>query len=245
MSRDPALPRITMRFEDLDALERELECNLGAGRAFVSGPAEVSERQRCELVLIHPDSQESLDLVAEAVYVKAEEPGAGVGLELADFGEETVARLRSFAHTEKAMSEKAKSENKPGELYSRVRHFTAVEQLRSAREGEYPERVALERIYGKAVWEVLLHNPRITAPEVIRISRTPKLPKHLVETITGNAAWLAVSTLRRSLLMNPQVTGASLDKVLRATPRAELTLIAKQASYPMAVRQAIKKLQGR
>ena len=240
MISDPALPRITMRFDDLDALEREVEGDLGSGRAFVSGPAEVSERQRCELVLIHPDSAESLELVAEAVYVKAEEPGAGVGLELADFDDETLERLRSFAQ-----AENAKSEDKPGDLYSRVRHFAAAEQLRSAREGDYPERVALECIYGKAVWEVLLHNPRITAPEVTRISRTPKLPKHLVETITGNAAWLAVSALRRSLLMNPQVTGPSLDKVLRATPRAELTLIAKQASYPMAVRQAIKKLQRR
>jgi hypothetical protein len=66
-----------------------------------------------------------------------------------------------------------------------------------------------------------------------------------VETITGNAAWLAVSALRRALLMNPQVTGAALDKVLRATPRAELTVISKQSVYPMTVRQAIKKLQGR
>ena len=240
MSSDPALPRIVMRFEDQDALERELESDLGSGRAFVTGLSTVSERQRCELVLIHPAGGESLELVAEAVYVKAEEPGAGVGLELVDFDQETALRLRRFAQ-----GEKAESKDKSGDLYSRVRLFSAAEQLRSAREGDFPERVALERIYGKAVWEVLLRNPRITAPEVIRIARTPKLPKQLIETIVGNAAWLAVSTLRRSLLMNPQVSGASLDKVLRATPRAELTLIAKQASYPMPVRQAIKKLQGR
>ncbi len=240
MSSDRLLPQIVMRFQDLDALEREIETNLGSGRAFVSGAAEVSEREPCELVLVHPASEESLELAAWAVYVKAEEPGAGVGLELAQFDEETVERLHSFAR-----AEKPRSEDKPGDLYNRVRRFTTAEQLRSAREGDYAERVALERIYGKAVWEVLLHNPRVTAPEILRIARSPKLPKHLVKTITGNPTWLAVSTLRRSLLMNGQVTGACLDRVLRATPRAELTLIAKQSSYPIAVRQAIKKLQGR
>ena len=221
-------------------MEQEIESNLAAGRAFVSGRPEVSEHQTCELVLIHPDSGESLKLAAEAVYVKAEEPGVGVGLALTDFGEETVERLRGFAQ-----AKKSKGQETPGDLYSRVRHYTTAEQLRVAREGDYRERVALESVYGRVVWDVLLHNPRITAPEVVRISRSPKLPKHLVETITANASWLAVSSLRRSLLMNTRVTGAALDKVLRATPRAELTLIAKQASYPVAVRQAIKKLQGR
>lgn len=244
MNSGSALPQIIMRFEDQDALERDLETDLGAGRAFVAGPSAVSERQRCALVLIHPASGESLELEAEAVYVKADGPGAGVGLELVDFDQDTALHLGRFAQAEKAAPEPA-PEDKRADLYRRVRLFSAAEQLRSAREGDLPERVALEQIYGKAVWEVLLRNPRVTAPEVIRIARTPKLPRKLIETIVGNAAWMAVSTLRRSLLMNPQVTGASLDKVLRATPRAELTLIAKQASYPMSVRQAIKKMQVR
>ncbi len=237
MNSGSAPPQVVMRFDDQDALERELESDLGAGRAFVAGPSAVSERQRCVLVLVHPASGESLELDAEAVYVKADGPGAGVGLELVAFDQETISSLGQFAQ-----AEKAETGDKRADLYRRVRLFSAAEQLRSAREGDLPERVALEQIYGKAVWEVLLRNPRVTAPEVIRIARTPKLPRKLIEAIVGNAGWLAVSTLRRSLLMNPQVTGASLDKVLRATPRAELTLIVKQASYPMSVRQTIKKM---
>lgn len=245
MTTEAVPARISLRFEGVEALEREIEANLGSGRAFVCDPVEVVERQRCLLVLIHPDTEAGLELEAEVVYVKADEPGAGVGLELVAFDEASLARLREFAESQQPKSGKPEAQSKTADLYDRVRHFTTADQLRSAREGDFAERVALERIYGKAVWEVLLHNPRITAPEVIRIARSPKLPKQLIETITGNASWLAVSSLRRSLLMNPQLSGASLDKVLRASPKAELTLISRQSSYPMAVRQAVKKLQGR
>ena len=154
MSKSRPLPQLIMRFPDLEALQQEIEGNLSSGRAFVSGPAEVSEREACALVLIHPDSEASLELAAQAVYVNPDEPGAGVGLELARFDDETLERLEDFAR-----AEKPKSEDKPGDLYSRVRHFTAPEQLRSAREGDYAERVALERVYGKSVWEVLVRPP--------------------------------------------------------------------------------------
>ncbi len=244
MNSDPAVPRIIMRFDDLEGLEREIESDLESGRAFVSGSFDVQQRQRCVLVLIHPEGEAALEFAAEAVYVKVEEPGAGVGLALVPFDEAMAERLRGFAAAAKEEAKKTSGDG-PGDLFKRVRLFTVAEQMRSAREGEFQERVALESVYGKAVWELLLRNRRITAPEILRIARTPRLPRHLVETITGNAAWLAVSALRRALLMNPQVTGASLDKVLRATPRAELTVISKQSVYPMAVRQAIKKLQGR
>ena len=77
------------------------------------------------------------------------------------------------------------------------------------------------------------------------MARNPKLPKQLIDTIAGNARWLASADLRNALLRNPQLAGAALDKALRASPRLELTRIARQAAYPMKVRQAAKKLQGR
>jgi len=241
MSSEQSLPRITMRFEGVDALESEIEGNLGFGRAFVLGAVEVCKRQRCELVRVHPSTDASLRFEAEVVWVKQEEPGAGVGLELTSFDDEASRRLRAFAEEEKPEKEAKPSDN----IHTRVRSYSIAEQLRAAREGDYSERAALERVYGKAVWDVLLHNPRITAPEITRMARNPKLPKHLVDTITANAGWLSSSELRRSLLMNPQVTGASMEKVLRAMPKLELTRVASMPSYPMAVRQAAKRMQGR
>lgn len=241
MSAEQSLPRIAASFEDLEALEKEFEANLSCGRAFVLGAASVSERQACELVLVHPCSGDSLGFEAEVVWVKREEPGAGVGLELSGFDAAASERLRAFVAGQKAEPEPREPDN----VYARVRGYSTSEQLRAAREGDYSERVALERVYGKAVWEVLLHNPRITAPEVTRMARNRKLPKHLIETISSNAGWLGSSELRRSLLINPQVAGVSLERVLRAMPKLELTRISNQPSYPPAVRQAAKKLQGR
>jgi len=237
VSAEPSLPRLEVRFEDFEALQAEVRANLGQGRMFVAGPTQIVERQRCELVLHHPETGDTLVLEAEAVYVKAEEPGAGVGLELAEFDSRTTRRLDEFLE--------AKQDSKPADLYARVRHFTAPEQLRSAREGDFSERTVLEQIYGKAVWELLLRNPRVTLPEITRIARNPKVPKPLVELICGNAGWLSNGTLRRSLLKNPQLGGAPLDKVLRAMPKGELAALIRQPSYPLPVRQAIKKLLGR
>lgn len=243
MTVEPLLPRIAVQFEDREALEEEFEHNLKSGRAFVRGASGVAARERCELALVHPSSGSALCFQAEVVWVKAEESGAGVGLQLENFDAAALQRLEAFVAEEKcqASSGARESEN----LYTRVRLYSGAEQLRAARQGDYSERVALERVYGKAVWDVLLHNPRITAPEVTRIARNRKLPKHLVETITSNPGWLASAELRRSLLMNPQVTGTALERVLRAMPKLELTRIAGQPSYPLAVRTAAKKLQGR
>lgn len=236
MSSDPTEPQLTLRFEDVEALRAELERNLGEGRAFVPGATGVAERQRCALVLLHPEDGNSLTLEAEAVWVKAEEPGAGVGLALIGFDDETARRVARFALGEKRQNAP------PGELHARVRLYNAAERIRAAREADYAERLALEQIYGKAVWEILLRNPRITPPEVVRIARNPKLPKKLVETITSNAGWLSSSSLRRTLLMNPQLGGGALERVLRALPAAELARVAKQSTFPMPVRQAAKRL---
>ena len=35
----------------------------------------------------------------------------------------------------------------------------------------------LERLYGKQVWESLLHNAKVTVPEVARIARKGTIPR--------------------------------------------------------------------
>jgi hypothetical protein len=64
------------------------------------------------------------------------------------------------------------------------------------------------QLAGEAVWDVLLHDPRITAPEIMRMVRNPKLSKHLLETITGNPGWLGSSELRRAQFKNQAISGA-------------------------------------
>ena len=64
-------------------------------------------------------------------------------------------------------------------MHERLRGLTLVQQIKLARDGEVSERMILERMYGKNVWEPLLRNPRLTGPEVARIARMGALPRPL------------------------------------------------------------------
>jgi hypothetical protein len=124
----------------------------------------------------------------------------------------------------------------------RLRGLTLVQQLKVAQKGELTDRVVLERLYGKAVWEALLRNPRITGPEVARIARMGALPRPLLELIVGNGGWLAIPEVRRALLCNPRLATDQALRVLRLLPKHELKLAGTQTAYPFAVRDAAKRM---
>jgi hypothetical protein len=126
----------------------------------------------------------------------------------------------------------------------KVRNLSHSGQQKLAREGDQGERTALERIYGKAVWEPLLQNSRISVVEVARISCKGSLPKPLIELIISNASWLSNAQVRRGLLTNPRLGREQIVRVLRAMPRHELKLAPKQSIYGSAVREAARKLAG-
>ena len=124
----------------------------------------------------------------------------------------------------------------------RLRGLTLVQQIRVAQKGEVSERIILERMYGKNVWEALLRNARITGPEVARIARMGALPRTLIELIVGNGAWLQIPEVRRALLSNPRLGTDQILRVLRLLPKHELKLAGVQTAYPFAVRDAAKRM---
>ena len=130
----------------------------------------------------------------------------------------------------------------PRNVHERLRGLNLASQIKIATLGELHERIVLERLYGKNVWETLLRNPRLTAPEVARIARYGSLPRVLLEIIVGNGAWLQVPEVRRALLANPRLGTDQIVKVLRLTPKHELKLAAVQTAYPFAVRNAARML---
>jgi hypothetical protein len=136
---------------------------------------------------------------------------------------------------------KRKSRAEPG-IHERIRNLSYSDQQKVAREGEQQERTFLERIYGKAVWEALLLNPRITVHEVGRIACKGALPKALLETIVSSRAWLSNAQVRRGVLTNPRLGREKIVQVLRSMPKAELKLVPKQSIYSPTVREAARKL---
>jgi hypothetical protein len=127
-------------------------------------------------------------------------------------------------------------------VHERLRGLTLAQQLKLAHHGEVSERIVLERLYGKNVWEALLRNPRLTGPEVARIARMGSLPRPLIEIIVGNGSWLQIPEVRRALLSNPRLGPDQIMRVLRLLPKHELKLAGMQTAYPHAVRDAAKRL---
>jgi hypothetical protein len=126
--------------------------------------------------------------------------------------------------------------------HERLRKLSLTDQQKIARTGDLNDRVTLERIYGKHVWEGLLHNPKLTVPEVARIARKGTMPRPLLEFIVDNNAWVQAAIVRRALLGNPRVSGEAIMKLLRITPKHELRVIHKTTTYSTQVREAARKV---
>ena len=234
--------------------DHKLARDLVAGGVFVPG-CTLSLLDDCELV-VRAGSDE-LKLEARCVFVDPR----GAGLELVDRTPEAKQRIAAMAKLDEATrtptpeppaadanveddeTDEAAVERKiPTTVNERLRGLTLVQQVKLAHHGEVSERIVLERMYGKTVWEPLLRNPRITGPEVARIARMGALPRTLVELIVANGAWLQMPEVRRALLSNPRLGTDQLTKILRLLPKHELKLAAAQSAYPHAVREHAKRL---
>jgi hypothetical protein len=230
---------LELRYESLDALRADVDANLKKARAFVRGSHALGERERCELVLVHPQHDGRLTLQAEAVWVGPD----GVGLELLEF-DSAKPSIEAFA----AEGSAADAETDEGanrqvrNLHDKMRHLSLREREEIARRGSLSERVALERAFGGAVWEGLLQNPQLTPPEVMRIAKNGTLPKPLVGIIVGNASWLANAEVQRALLGNPRCTGANLERVMRALKPAEVVRLSQVCPYRSEVKAMAQKL---
>jgi hypothetical protein len=265
-------PEICIAPDSADRLAALFRQDLRFRRAFVAGRFSVGEREPCAFCILHPSGGRFV-VEAETVYVKRDEPGAGVGLDLVGLDSGRLAELEVFVSAGHAASVLVEVEavpeeeaGPPGEVvpeagpapdadagirnepsaarnvFERVRKLSLRERERVARQGQLAERMALERVYGGSVWEGLLQNPMLTVPEVAQIAKKGALPQPLVAAIVANNAWLASGEVRRALLGNPRVAGTQLDRVLRATPRPELKMIAALSPYRSQVRSAAKRM---
>jgi len=243
------LSSLTLSVADAAALRLLFEKELAHGRAFVPAAEGVTALTPCELVIEH--AGRSHRLAAEVVFVKEEDPGRGVGLQLATLDPAEREALRSFVDSAVDGTEPAAAEDEADDaklalsLQERIRSLTPVEQQRLAAAGTLSERTALERMYGPSVWETLLRNARLTVPEVARIGRKGTLPRPLVDVIAANPSWVAAPEVQRALLSNPRSSPVVVEKVLRGMGRSELQLVPHQTAYPGAVREAAKRMLGR
>ncbi len=257
---------LTLSYAGVEELERDFESNLRKGRAFVPGASGLAEREFCTVLIEHPNGSDAWSVRAEAVWISAVPGSAGVGVQFVDFDAQAQGTLTAFVSAGSGPSSSAatvrpadssdelaaidgaedgalsSSSSGARNLHDRVRDLSLSEREAMARTASLPERVALERRYGSSVWEGLLHNPQLTPREVTRMAKSTSLPTTLVNLIVANKGWLADSSIQAALLQNPRVSGAHLDRVLRALPQSELIRISEQNSQRMQVRTGAKRL---
>jgi hypothetical protein len=272
VSSDTSTQRVPIEFDSDQQLVDEYAARMNRGFVMARGVMHLGAGAPCDVVLMHPMTGHMLSLRARVAEVDAEQGivckfegfGDSVHQQIRDFIDlypGTKALRESVApapaEPEAAESPEAAEADEgsekdplllrteiPAHVHQRLRSLPVHEVHKIARSGQMHERVALERIYGKAVWEPLLQNPNLTAPEVARIAKMGSLPKPLIDMICNHAGWLTKSLVRRALLSNPRLAGRALTKVLRALPKNELKMVPTNAAYPYRIRDAATRLLG-
>ena len=216
--------------------------DLVAGGVFVPG---VTLTLGEDIDLLLRGASGELRIPAKCVWVNGDQ---GSGLQLLGYDAGMKQKIGELAQpaeaepVEEAVEETPEAKRTAANVHERLRGLPLAAQLKLAHHGEVSERIVLERLYGKNVWEALLRNPRLTGPEVARIARMGSLPRPLLEIIVGNGGWLQIPEVRRALLSNPRLGTDQVIRILRLLPKHELKLCAIQTAYPQAVRNAAKQL---
>jgi hypothetical protein len=208
--------------EPAAANERAAEVHESSAAAEASPPVEAAKTAASTTEVDEADA-----LLADA------EPGGAVDEER-ELDDEDGAEPAAAAGSPDVQKQKARHE--------RLRKLNQTQQQKIARRGELNDRIMLERLYGRNVWDSLLHNPKLTIPEVASIARKGTLPRPLLELIVENNSWIQAPMVRRALLGNPRVSSEAIMKLLRITPKHELKIIYKTTTYSSQVRDAARKV---
>ena len=234
------VPGVTLTMgEDIELLLRGStgELRLRATCVWVNG----DQGSGLQLTGCDTDMKQRISALAQANDAPIEEPAAEEPAAEEPAAEETAAQ--EGAAEEAADDESAAGDKKlPANVHERLRGLTLAQQIKIAHHGEVSERIVLERLYSKNVWEALLRNPRLTGPEVARIARMGSLPRPLLELVVNNGGWMQIPEVRRALLSNPRLGTDQIIRILRLLPKHELKLAAMQTAYPHAVRDAAKRI---
>ena len=221
-------PQIVLEYESLGALRSAFESHLKNGGALVAPVPGLQMHDPCEAILVHPIDGSSKTLPSKVVMVVGEGESRLMGIAFDGFGAELRDAISAFV--EQSDQSDDRSDNR--------RYQTEIERANVARYGDIAARMQLERRYGKLVWELLLRNPSLTKPEVVRIAQKGALPRPLLDVILSNPGWLTDAGVRRALLSNPKLTDTDITKVLRAAPRNDVKLLSKAGASPPKVRRA-------
>jgi len=205
---------------DAAALRKLFDEHLSKGRAFVLGASGVTERQACDLVVEFEGRAHRL--AAEVVFVRAEDPGRGVGLALAKLDANGQAALRAFV--EGPAAEAPTAEESSGACESETETAAEGEPAPEATEGEAEGEAAV----GEARIESLHDRVRsLTGAEQLKLAAAGTLAERTtLERLYGPTVW-------ETLLRNPRITPPEVARIARkgSLPRPLIELVASNSPW--------------
>jgi len=231
----------TVEFESEAELAAEARTNLSAGGLRLPTGERLAIFTRLSLVLRLYGGGEA---AATATVVAPLPDGFALALD-GDAGA-LVEALRGAPDTPgEEIAAEAAADGAPGNVWDRLRSITRMEKLLLAAKADRVERAILAQDSDPQVLYTLLKNPRLTADEVIRISKSPFLTFQTAEAIVKSTQWFSNLEVRVALVHNAKTPPAFAMRILHTLPESEVRTISRGAATSMALKvAALKKLQG-
>lgn len=139
----------------------------------------------------------------------------------------------------------ADEEEKPGNVWDRIRGLSQMEKLLLAVKADRSERALLLQDNDPRVLLSILRNPRITVEEVARLAKSSFLNYQIADVIVKTGQWMASLDVRVGLVNNAKTPPAFALKILPTLPVSELRNIARGGTSMALKQAALKLLQGK
>lgn len=146
---------------------------------------------------------------------------------------------------QKLLTKPESEEEKPGNVWDRIRGLSQMEKLLLAVKADRSERALLLQDNDPRVLLSILRNPRITVEEVARLAKSSFLNYQIADVIVKTGQWMASQDVRVGLVNNAKTPPAFALKILPSLPVPELRNIARGGTSMALKQAALKLLQGR
>lgn len=134
---------------------------------------------------------------------------------------------------------------KRNSLYDQVRALPRPQKVMLALRGGMEARLILLKSYDPMIYFYLCKNPKITAEEVVEITKSDLLTSNTVELIARNKDWMTNERVKYNLVMNRKTPHAVALHIFSLLGVRSVKEIARTPGSPPVLRRlAIRKIQG-
>lgn len=219
-------------YASLEAFREDYDQNLKSGAVLLSTSERPSHREKVKVYFEYA-GQKKGPIEAEVVYLAASVPKEQVGLAmLGDWREPLEKWLKETPVEQEVWGKDSDS------LYHSIQKMTMTEKVQLAIRADKQERQILMKDMHHQVHIYILKNPRITADEVARMSKSMNISTEMLIDISNNLEWMKQSSIRMSVIKNPKTPMTVVKKHMQHVNDNDLFTLAKSDS----VREGVNRL---